>query len=306
MQDQTLQNMLTNGILISVLSGVGFGLFQTVNRRAGQQANIYQATFVLLLVSSIVLIIVSAAFEDLTQLSGISPLTVLYFSLAAMIHFFIGWTLFSISQKKVGAARTSVLLGTVPVWATIIGVVFFDEFLSIATIAGIAIIIFGAYIVSTDKLKASNTTIETGVKASLYGLGTAVCFSSSSIFIRYGLENLSSPLLGVTIGMTVVTILYGIVVFMQPASNDGSIKLTGSKLGLQIFAGVLVAVATWWRWVALDLSPIAIVISLSRLSIPTVLLLSPFIIGNKFEQVNRRVWLGAAVIIAGALVLTFS
>jgi uncharacterized membrane protein len=294
-----------NGIVISIISGIAFGLFQTINRRAGQQANVYQATFVLLLVSSAVLILVSAVFEDLTLLQGVSPLAVLHFSLAAFIHFFVGWTLFSISQKKVGAARTSVLLGTVPLWATLIGVIFFDEFLSAAIVAGIFVIMLGAYIVSTDKAKAGNTAIETGIKASLYGLGTAVCFAGSSIFIRYGLELLPSPLLGVTIGMTVVTIIYAVFFWSQSAIDSSEISLVGSKLWLQIFAGILVAIATWWRWIALDLTPIAIVISLSRLSIPTVLLLSPLLIGQKLEQVNLRVWIGAAAIIAGALILTF-
>jgi uncharacterized membrane protein len=294
-----------NGIVISIISGIAFGLFQTINRRAGQQANVYQATFVLLLVSSAVLILVSAVFEDLTLLQGVSPLAVLHFSLAAFIHFFVGWTLFSISQKKVGAARTSVLLGTVPLWATLIGVIFFDEFLSAAIVAGIFVIMLGAYIVSTDKAKAGNTAIETGIKASLYGLGTAVCFAGSSIFIRYGLELLPSPLLGVTIGMTVVTLIYALFFWSQSAIDSSEISLVGSKLWLQIFAGILVAIATWWRWIALDLTPIAIVISLSRLSIPTVLLLSPLLIGQKLEQVNLRVWIGAAAIIAGALILTF-
>ena len=294
-----------NGILISILSGVGFGLFQTINRRAGQRANVYQATFVLLLVSSAVLIVVSAVFEDLTLLQGVSPLAILYFSLAAFIHFFVGWTLLSISQKTVGAARTSVLLGTVPLWATLIGVLFFDEFLSGAIIAGILIIMVGTYITATDKIKGGNVAIETGVKASLYGLGTAVCFAGSSIFIRYGLELLPSPLLGVTIGMAVVTAIYALFLWSRPTAGSGDIRLVGSKLWLQIFAGVLVAIATWWRWIALDLTPIAIVISLSRLSIPTVLLLSPFLIGQKLEQVNVRVWLGAAVIIVGALILAF-
>ena len=40
---------------------------------------------------------------------------------------------------------------------------------------------------------------------SLTGLGTALCFSSSSIFIRYGLETIPSPLFGVTVGMTFCT-----------------------------------------------------------------------------------------------------
>lgn len=295
-----------NGILISILSGLTFGLFQTVNRQAGKQANVYQATFVLLLVSSLVLGFITAVSQDLSLLQKISPLAILYFSLAALIHFFVGWTLLSISQQRVGAARTSVLLGTVPLWATLIGVLFFDEFLAAYVFAGIGLIILGTYIVSSGNKPAANTVVETGLRASLFALGTAVCFASSAIFIRYGLVLLPSPLIGVTIGMVIVTVLYGALLWFRPVNDQASVKLRGKMLWLQIIAGVLVAVATWWRWIALDLVPIAVVISLSRLSVPTVLLLSPFLIGQQWEQVTGRIWLGASIIIAGALILTFS
>lgn len=295
-----------NGILISILSGLTFGLFQTVNRQAGKQANAYQATFVLLLVSSLVLGGITAVSQPLSMLQNISLLAVLYFSLAALIHFFVGWTLLSISQQRVGAARTSVLLGTVPLWATVIGVLFFDEFLSAYVFLGIGLIILGTYIVSSGNKPSANSAVETGLRAALFALGTAVCFASSAIFIRYGLVLLPSPLVGVTIGMIIVTVIYGVTLWSRPINDQTSVKLRGKMLWLQIFAGVLVAIATWWRWIALDLTPIAVVISLSRLSVPTVLLLSPLLIGQQWEQVTGRVWLGASVIIAGALILTFS
>ena len=166
-----------NGILLSIASGIGFGVFQALNRRAGRNSNPYQATFVLLLASSVVLTLVSLLFEDLSLLQSVVPLTIVYFTLAAVIHFVVGWTLFSISQQKVGAARTGVLLGTVPLWAIMIGVVLFAELLSTAILLGILLMIVGAYVVSTDPAKASGAQIETGLKPSLYGLGTAVCFA---------------------------------------------------------------------------------------------------------------------------------
>ena len=296
-----------NGIFLSIISGISFGLFQTVNRRAGRQGDVFQATFILVLVSSVLLVAVLFFFEDLSLLRTISWPAFFFYSLAAFFHFFIGWTLLVISQKEVGAARTSVLLGTVPLWATFIGIFFFDEFLSASSLLAIGLIILGAYIVSSGKSTQVNSMIKTGWWASLPGLGTAICFASSAIFIRYGLNHLPSPLLGVTIGMVVVTIFYGLLLLIRSQTHQApaASRFTGSALWLQIIAGVLVALGTWWRWVALDLTQIAIVISLSRLSTPTVLLASPFLIGQQWEEVNGRVWLGAASIIAGALILTF-
>ncbi|MEM8856685.1 MAG: DMT family transporter [Chloroflexota bacterium] len=293
-----------SGIFLSIISGVGIGLFHALNRRAAYGIDPFQATFILLFVSSAVLIAISLLTIDLALLTTAPPIAFVYFILAAVIHFLVGWTLFNMSQKSVGAARTGVLLGTDPLWGTAIGAIFFSEFLSGIILLGIILMIIGAYVVSSDKPNNSNTEIQTGAKASLYGLGAAVCFAASSIFIRYGLDFLLSPLLGVTIGISVVTVIYGLLLWGQVALNGKKINF-GRLLWLQIVGGVLVALATWWRWMAFDLVPIAVVIALSRLSIPTVLILSPFVIGQKLENVNGRVWLGAVGILAGAMILTF-
>ena len=143
---------------------------------------------------------------------------------------------------------------------------------------------------------------------SFAGLGTALCFSSSSIFIRYGLETVPSPLFGVSVGMIFCTATYGFILLMRlkrrfDAQASFSYGLEGSIL--LAIAGILLGFGTLSRWIAIDLAPIALVVSLSGLSIPVVLLLSPILMGRKEENVTLRVWLGAGFIITGATILTF-
>lgn len=138
----------------------------------------------------------------------------------------------------------------------------------------------------------------------LYGLGMALCFAGSAIPIRWGLEGLPSPLLGVTIGMIVCLVAYGIVLLFQRGKTS-SFAIPRRTLFLQILAGILVGLATWARWIALDLAPLAVVAALGRLSVPVILLLAPFVIGQKLERVTLRLWFGAGLIIAGSLLLTF-
>ena len=139
----------------------------------------------------------------------------------------------------------------------------------------------------------------------LYGFGMMLCFGGSGVFTKYGLEELPSPLLGVTIGMIVCLIAYLLLLFFQ-RGNSPAVPIPRQTLLLQILAGVLVGLATWARWIALDLAPLAIVAALGRLSVPLVLLLAPFLIGQKLERVTLRLWFGAGLIIAGSLLLTFS
>jgi uncharacterized membrane protein len=139
---------------------------------------------------------------------------------------------------------------------------------------------------------------------SLFGLGTALCFALSAIFIRGGLEDLPSPLLGVTVGMMATAGAYAIALFFRrgqarqgPVSRDTMI--------FQLVAGVLVGLSTWARWIALDTAPVAVVMALGRMNVPVVILLSPLLVGGKQERVTARVWLGAGLIIIGSLILNF-
>lgn len=137
---------------------------------------------------------------------------------------------------------------------------------------------------------------------SLFGIGTAICFAISAVFIRNGLEDLPSPLLGVTVGLVITSVAYGIVLlFRRKKIQQGSIPQDAWLW--QMAAGVAVGLSTWARWIALDMAPVAVVMALGRLNVPVVILLAPLLVGRKAERVTLRVWLGAALIVAGAVLL---
>lgn len=146
--------------------------------------------------------------------------------------------------------------------------------------------------------------LATGWRASLFGLGAALCWAISPIFIRRGLEGLPSPLLGVTVGMIATLLAYGLALLLRGARSNAT-PIPRAALLFQLVAGVLVGLSTWARWIALDLAPVGVVLALGRLSVPVVIFLAPLIVGQQLEQVTRRLWLGAALIVGGSLLLIF-
>ncbi|MGD8466180.1 MAG: EamA family transporter [Anaerolineae bacterium] len=147
-------------------------------------------------------------------------------------------------------------------------------------------------------------TISITWRNSLFGIGTAICFAISAIFIRNGLEGLPSPLLGVTVGMVIPTAVYGVVLlFRRKKVQQGSIPW--DTWLFQVAAGTIVGLSTWARWIALDMAPVAVVMALGRANVPVVIFLAPLLVGRQAERVTPRVWLGAALIIAGAILLNF-
>ena len=152
--------------------------------------------------------------------------------------------------------------------------------------------------------EASTEGITVTWRRSLFGLGTALCFAVSAIFIRAGLEDLPSPLLGVTVGMVVTASAYGIIlVFRRGQVRLGPVPR--DAIFFQLTAAVLIGLSTWARWIALDMAPVAVVLALGRLNVPVVIVLSPLLVGRQLERVTARVWLGATLIITGSLILNF-
>jgi uncharacterized membrane protein len=124
----------------------------------------------------------------------------------------------------------------------------------------------------------------------------------SHILTVEGLQTLHSPLAGVTIGMLAAVGAYGLaLVWRGTGLQLGTIA--GDALTFKIVAAVLVAVATWWRWLALDHTTVAVVLALNLLSVPVVLFVAPLLVGRHVEHVTVRVALGAALVVGGALAL---
>ena len=151
-------------------------------------------------------------------------------------------------------------------------------------------------------MSQESDTIQVSWRNSLFGIGTAICFAVSAIFIRNGLDDLPSPLLGVTAGMLITAIAYGVLLFFRRTQiHQGPISR--DALLFQVGAGMFVGLSTWARWIALTMAPVAVVMTLGRMNVPVVIFLAPLLVGRQAERVTVRVWLGAALIIAGAVLL---
>ncbi|MEM7346245.1 MAG: DMT family transporter [Chloroflexota bacterium] len=298
---------MTNlGIWWAVASGIGFGLFSVNNRRVVRHIDVYIGAFILFTVTALTLGTIALITEEWAIWQQLSPSAIFYFGLAGAFHFFFGWTFFIISQKRVGAARTSVIMSTMPLFATIIGWLFLGEILTTLAFIGIGLIVLGVYIVARDNVQAAQSSIETGWQSYVYALGTAICFAISPLFIRYGLDIVPSPMIGSTVGMGVCVIGYIGLLTVQGGWRDTPrwVK-TQTMLTWQLTGGVVAGLATGARWIALETVQIAPVVALSRLSVPIILFLSPIVVGQQHEQVTMRIWMGAIAILGGSLLLIF-
>ncbi|HXV58277.1 MAG TPA: DMT family transporter [Gaiellaceae bacterium] len=291
------------GPALAAAAGLGFGVFQTLNRRAvGGLGDAYVATFLQLLIALAVLLAATAATEDLGVLGDATALSLAYFSLAGVIHFSFGWTLLNMSQMRIGAARTSPLLATNPVFGAAIAAVVLQELPGVLIWLGVALVVAGALVVSLERVAEVGWGVSWRDTAP--GIATALAWATSPVLIKEGLEGLPSPLLGLTLGMVVAVLAYAAALPLRPRV-DGPAISSWTSLGFKLAAGVMVGLSVWARWAALDYAEIAVVLALGLLSVPVVLLLSPLLMGRHVEHVTLQVWAGAALVVVGGLVLVF-
>lgn len=295
------------GALWAVMAGVGLGVFQAINRRAVLGMDVYQATFLQLFVSAIMLATISLATQELHLLHLAPPSALIHFSLAGLLHFCVGWTLLNASQKRLGASRTSPLTATNPLFAAVIAAVTLREFPTLWAWIGMLLIIGGVFCIATGSDHARGGGQGAPARQwrdMVFGLSAACCWALSPIFTRQGLAGLPSPLLGVTVGLTASVLAYGVALLCQ-RRVAAIAAIPYDALFYKTVAGILAGVSTWHRWIALDLAPVAVVLALTLISVPVVLVLSPLVTDRHLEQVTSRVWLGAALVVSGVLCLLF-
>jgi drug/metabolite transporter (DMT)-like permease len=288
-----------SGALLAAASGLGFGLFQSVNVRALRATeDSYASTFVQVGVAALVL---AAASIGAGQLDGVldAPLWAIGdFALAGLLHFLAGWSLLNLSQQRIGAARTSPLLTTVPVFGIVIAAITIGQLPGAIALAAITLMCVGAYVVAMrGGLESPRVT------DALPGLGCAFLWALSPVFILRGLEGFDSPVAGLTVGLIVSVALYAPLYALWRGGTRAWAAVKGSVGKLKLLAGVLVAVSTWWRWAALEDATVGAVLALNLLSVPVVLFLAPVIAGRHVERVTAGLWAGAGLVMSGALVL---
>lgn len=287
-----------NGVLWATASGVGFGVFQAVNRAAIRGIeDPYVSTFLQLAVATTTLVAASLVSEDLSQVADASTEAIVLFAIAGIVHFVLGWVLLNVSQARIGASRTAPLITLTPLFGVLLAVVTLGEFPSAAVLVAIVPIMAGAWILASRG--GGDFTIE---RDSAYAFATAFMWALSAVLTVDALEGLDSPLLGVTLGLLAATITLGGMLVAR--DSLGAIRLIArDTLTLKLIAALVVAFATWFRLLALGDTDVAVVLAVNLVAVPVTLLLAPLMVGRHLEQADARVWLGGLLVIVGVLAL---
>ena len=291
---------MSAGVAWALLAAVGFGVTQTLNRKANLIIGAYRTAFGLLLAVEVLLLVRGLVTGELAKLAD-APLSALaLFTGSATIHYVVGWTLLAKSQHQIGVARTGAVTSVAPLVATLLAAVFLGESLTVLTVFGVMLSVFGVTMVSMSRAPATGG----GWQVPWFGLAVALCWGSSPMLIRKGLLGLDAPVLGLTVGLGAALVAGGAALAMVGGFRPQTWDRTA--IGWTIAGGLTGAVGISSQWISFGLTEVAVAITVQQLATLVVVALAPLMFGAVAEKINALLLGGTAAMLAGSMVVVWA
>jgi drug/metabolite transporter (DMT)-like permease len=137
----------------------------------------------------------------------------------------------------------------------------------------------------------------------LFGTLTAVCWGTSPVFIRRGLEGLPSALWGIAIGLATAAVVVGSWVWLRRRADVLRAAPPPRAVWFMVLGGSLAALGSVSRTRAIDLAPVSVAISLAQTTSLFTLAFVPLFLGRRFERITARLAGGAILIMLGSVLI---
>ena len=140
----------------------------------------------------------------------------------------------------------------------------------------------------------------------IFAISAALCYASSTIFIKKGLIEFDSPLLGATISQIFSALIFGI--FLIGSNQFGGMRfkdifsLNRKSVLLLVIAGTLITAGTMLRWTALSIAPVVIVTPIFGV-IPLITVGLSHLMLRSLERVTTRTWIGTGFVVLGSALI---
>jgi drug/metabolite transporter (DMT)-like permease len=240
--------------------------------------------------------------------------TLLFWALSGLIHFGLGRSWAYRSIRLIGANRSNIVTSLNPLVTVFLAVLVLEERLSALMVLGIFLSLCGPLLIvmkeevrdgplvtSDDSRKIDRRILYRGM---LYGIGTALFWGSSAIFIKLAVRGGGSPFTGTLVAYLAASL------FVSPSlvrrKKRKEIFETESKLfRMALLSGMCTNVAQLMRFIALAYGSV-IVVSLMGRTVPLWVLIFSFLFNRELESFSRWVILGSTLLFSGTLLIIFS
>ena len=221
---------------------------------------------------------------------------VVYFIVAGFLAAILGRTFNYMSIEKLGVPVSTSLVGTNPLWAMILGVVFLGETVTLSTISGSILVVVGVALISGWGKDSNLNLRDMGIP-----LASAFFYAASSAVRKIGLNILPESVLGAVVGAMTGLIAYPILMRLMGRTNE--FKFSRESAPFLIAGGITTSIAWISMFMATQQGPVGVVSAIIGANPLFGLVLSVVLLKDT-ESITPQVIIGCLTIVAAVIVIT--
>lgn len=300
---------MTLAIAYILLSSASFALNQASVRRGMVRGSALQGVYSSSVIGVLFLLLAAAVSTQLLRVGDLAPTAYLLLAAAGVNHFILGRYCNHRAIGAIGANRTRAVEGANVPFSILLAVVLLSEQVTPLMWAGIALVIVGPVIVFRRGAAAqpAAASAQSGappvkyVEGYLFGVLNAASWSISPLLIRSALEDTGLGVLGsLTAYVASAAVLLPLLVLPSVRRNLRAADMNTGRWF--VVSALSVVTAQMFRYLALSVAPVTIVVPIMRASSVLVLPVS-YLINRRLESFEPRVIIGVLLSIAGSLLV---
>jgi drug/metabolite transporter (DMT)-like permease len=276
-------------IVLGLVSAFLFGAMTIFVRLALRTGVSAEAGALYTIVPAAVVTAIAAALEGSWDLAAAWP-----FFLGGLLAPGVSQILFTFAVRDAGASRTSVTVGTAPLFAVAIAFVFLDEPVVAGLVVGAALIVLGAILLASERARPEHFR-RIGI---VFALGGTIAFAARDNLVRWlgtqpdAVEPGVAALVTMAAGVAVTIGL--VVVARAPLTRRGAVAFVPAALCYGL--SYVLLFEAFYRGRVSVVSPIVATESLWGVTLAWLVL-------RNSELVGARLFLGAAFVVAGGILI---
>jgi len=300
------------GAILGLASASIFSFNSILVRRGTFRASAnYFATFTVFSGPPFFLIIavLAGALEGTGQYSWQA---VFFWVISGLIHFGLGRSWAYRSIQMVGSNRSNIVTSLNPIVTVVLAVLVLEETISSLMVLGILFSLSGPLLIVMKEQAASGTLQGSGGSGKefdrrtfylgmMYGIGAALFWGSSAIFIKLALKNGGSPVSGTLIGYLAASLFIS-PSLLREKNRKEMVEADGKSLQIALWIALCTNIAQLFKYVALAYGSV-IVVSLMARTVPLWVLLFSFLFNREFESFSPWVILGSLLLVSGTVLI---
>ena len=291
--------MIAIGLALVAVFGFGSG---AIFARIGMQlAPPLTIIFYSVLFSFLVSVAMAMSFA-LSDFRALPPVVLAWCLLLGVLNFVGGRNLSYLAISRIGAARASAIVTTSTVFAAILAITLTGERPHFIVALGTLVVIVGLVAAMGRSILEGGGAGRVALLGYLLAFAAAACYGSTNVVAKYLTQEQTSPLV-----VSTVSLFFGLLMLSPVAARSAITSVRESRgslgfVGYAALAGIVAAVAVNCLYFALQRSEVVVISPIVGAN-PLVTLLLASLFLARLENVNRWLFLGVGLTVAGVVLV---